>query len=113
MRKLLFGLVVIALLIGIALQTGMARPLVEWQVERSLAATGMSQERADCMAGRMADRLSIWQLYKLKQGMAPREGEAENPTGVGDLIKRMRRVDDTEAVAVITTSAGLCAIGIG
>lgn len=113
MRKLLFGMIVIVLLIGIALQTGMARPLVEWQVQRSLVESGVSQERADCMAGRMADRLSVWQLYKLQQGMAPREGEAESPTSLGDLVKRMRRVDDTEAVAVVSTSAGLCAIGIG
>ena len=113
MRKLLFGIVVLALLVAIALQTGLARPLVKWQVEASLIDSGLSEGRADCMAGRMVDRLSVWQLYKLRSGMSPREGEAENPTGLGDLIKRLRRVDDAEAVAVVTTSSGLCAMGVG
>lgn len=110
---MLFAIVVLALLVGIALQTGMARPLVKSQVETSLINSGVSEERADCIADRMADRLSVWQLYNLRSGMKPREGEAENPTGLGDLIKRLRRVGDREAVAVVTTSAGLCAMGIG
>lgn len=113
MRKLLFVAVVLALLVGIAFQTGLARPVVKWQVERSLLASGMSEKRADCMAGRMVDRLSIGQLWYLRQAMAPRDGETENPDGLGDTIKRLRRADDDEVVAVVTTSAGLCAIGIG
>jgi hypothetical protein len=61
----------------------------------------------------MVDRLSIGQLWKLRQGMAAREGEPEEGYGLGELIKRLRRVGDGEAVAVLTTSAPLCAIGIG
>jgi hypothetical protein len=113
MRKLLFGALVLALLIGIALQTGMARPVVQWQVQQSLVQSGVSESRAECMAKRMADRLSVWQLYKLRQGMAARDGEPESGYGLGELVKRMRRVGDGEAVAVVTTSAGFCAIGIG
>lgn len=113
MRKFLFGTVVLALLVAIAFQTGLARPLVKWRVETALLDSGVGPKRADCMADRMVDRLSLWQLYKLRQGMAPRDGEAENATGLGGLIKRLRRVGDGEAVAVVTTSAGLCAIGIG
>ena len=45
--------------------------------------------------------------------MAAQEGEPEEGYGLGELIKRLRRVDDGEAVAVLTSSAGLCAIGIG
>jgi hypothetical protein len=45
--------------------------------------------------------------------MAPQPGEPENAEGVGELVKRLDRVGDGEAVAVLTTSAGLCAIGIG
>lgn len=113
MRKLVFGTLVLALLAGIALQTGMARPLVKWQVERSLVQSGMSDKRADCMAGRMADRLSPWQLYQLQQGMAAQDSEPEAGYGLGELVKRLRRVGDSESVAVVTTSAGLCAAGIG
>ena len=113
MRKILFAIVVLLLLAGIALQTGMARPLVKMQVESALLDSGMSGERADCMASRMVDRLSVGQLYNLQSAMAPREGESENAEGFRDLVNRLRRADDTEAVAVVTTSAGLCAIGIG
>ncbi|MGB7373096.1 hypothetical protein [Pontixanthobacter sp.] len=113
MRKLLIAIVVVALLAVIAVQTGAAKPVVQWRVEAALLDSGLSEQRAECMSARMVDRLSIWQLYKLQQGMAPQAGEAESPTGLGDLIKRLRRADDTEAVAVTASSAGLCAIGIG
>jgi len=113
MRKFLFGTVVLMLLVAIAFQTGLARPLVKWQVESALLDSGVGPKRADCMADRMVDRLDLWQIYKLRQGMAPREGEAEQPSDLGDLIKRLRRVGDGEVVAVVTTSSGLCAIGIG
>lgn len=113
MRKLLFGTIVLALLIGIALQTGVAKPVVKWQVETALLDSGIGPKRADCMAGRMVDRLSVWQLYNLQRAMAARQGEAADPTGLGDTIKRLRRVDDDEVVAVVTTSTALCAVGIG
>lgn len=113
MRKLIVSVLVLALLAGIALQTGLANPVVKWRVESALRDSGMSDNRAECMADRMVDRLTVWQLYELQQGMAPREGEAEQADGLGELIKRLRRGTDTETVAVVTTSAGLCAIGIG
>lgn len=113
MRKFLLFVLVMVVGAAIALQTGLARPLLKWQVESALTQSGMSEERADCMADRMVDRLTPWQLWKLRQGMAAREGEPEHATGLGELIKRLRRVGDFEAVSVVTTSAGLCAIGIG
>ncbi|MDN3645916.1 hypothetical protein QWY75_06830 [Pontixanthobacter aestiaquae] len=113
MRKLLFAIIVLVLLVGIALQTGLAKPVVQWRVESALLESGMSEKRASCMAARMVDRLSIQQLYELRQGMAPRDGETDKPDGLGDLIKRLRRGTDTETVTVVTSSAGLCAIGIG
>lgn len=113
MRKLLIGTVLLLLLAGVALQTGLARPLVKSQVESALLESGVAEERAACMADRMVDRLSVWQLWKLRQGMAPRVGEPQDSYGLGELIKRLRRVGDTEAVLVVTSSAGLCAVGIG
>lgn len=113
MKKLLL---IILLLIGagvLAVQTGYARPLVTWQVERSLVAGGMGEGRASCMAGRMADRLSLIQLYKLQRAMAPRDGEPEIARGILGTIQRLRRSEDGEIVGVVTTSAALCAIGLG
>ena len=113
MRKLLIGLLLIVLLAGGAIYTGLANPLVEWQVKGALVQSGIGEKRAACMAERMVERLTIVQLWKLRQGMAARGGEPEDGYGLGELVKRLRRVDDGEAVAVLSTSAGLCAIGIG
>lgn len=113
MRKLLIALMLIVALGAGALFTGLANPLVEIQVRSALVQSGIGEKHAACMAGRMVERLSIGQLYKLRQGMAPLEGEPESGYGMGELVKRLRRVEDGEAVAVLTTSAGLCAVGIG
>jgi hypothetical protein len=43
----------------------------------------------------------------------PQEGEPDSPQNLGDYVKRVRRIDDAEVVAVTVSSAGLCAIGIG
>ena len=113
MRKLLVWLLLLAALAGGALYTGIADPLVAWRVKGALVEAGVGEKRAACMADRMVERLTVFQLYKLQQGMAAQPGEAENAQGLGDLIKRLDRVGDGEAVAVLTTSAGLCAIGLG
>ena len=113
MRKLLIWIMVLALLAGGAVFTGLANPLIERQVAGALVQSGIGENRATCMAGRMVDRLSIVQLWQLRQAMAPLEGEPSDGYGLGELVKRLRRVGDGEVVAVLTTSAGLCAIGIG
>lgn len=113
MKKLLIGLLLIVVLGAGALLSGLADPLVEMQVKSALVESGIGKKRAACMAERMVDRLTIGQLWKLRQGMAPRDGEPEEGYGFGELVKRLRRVGDGEAVAVITTSAGLCALGLG
>jgi hypothetical protein len=113
MKKLLIGLVLIVALGAGALFSGLANPVVEWQVKSALVQSGIGEKRAACMAERMVDRLTIGQLWKLRQGMAAQEGEPEEGYGLGELVKRLRRVGDGEAVAVLTTSAGLCAVGLG
>ena len=113
MRKLILGLLLVVLTGGLALVTGYADPLVRWQVKAALVDSGIGEKRAECMAGRMVDRLTIVQLWKLREGMAARDGEPKGGYGLGELIKRLRRVEDGETVAVLTTSAGLCAIGLG
>jgi len=113
MKKLLIGLVLIVALGAGALFSGLANPLVEMQVKGALVESGIGEKRATCMAERMVKRLTLGQLWKLRQGMAAQPGEPEDGYGLGELIKRLDRVDDGEAVAVLTTSAGLCAVGLG
>ena len=113
MRKLFIGVLVLLLLAGGSVYTGLANPLIERQVAGVLVQSGLGEERAACMATRMVDRLTVAQLWQLRQGMAPEAGEPTSGYGLGELVKRLRRVEDGEAVAVLTTSAGLCALGIG
>ena len=113
MKKLLIGILLVIVLGAGALLSGLANPLVEMQVKGALVESGIGEKRATCMAERMVDRLTLGQLWKLRQGMAAQEGEPEEGYGLGELVKRLRRVDDGEAVAVLTTSAGLCAVGLG
>lgn len=113
MRKLIIGLLLIVAAGAGALFSGLADPLVEMQVKSALIQSGIGENRAACMAGRMVERLSIGQLWALRQGMAAQPGEPQAGYGLGELLKRLDRVEDGEAAAVLTTSAGLCAIGIG
>lgn len=113
MRRLLIGLVLIVALGAGALFTGLADPLVEMQVKAALVDAGIGESRAGCMAERMTKRLTIGQLLNLRRAMAPLEGEPAEDYGLGELVKRLDRVDDGETVGVLTSSAGLCAIGIG
>lgn len=113
MKRLLAGALLLAALAGLAVWTGLADPVIRWRVETVLLASGVPERRAACMAGRMVDRLSLWQLYKLRSDMAARPGEPEADYGLGERIRRLSRVEDGEAVAVVTTSAALCAAGIG
>lgn len=113
MKKLILLIVLLAALAGGAVATGLADPLVRWQVTGALVDAGIGENRAACMADRMVDRLTSGQLWTLRQGMAARDGEPAGDYGLGELVKRLRRVEDSEAVAVLTTSAGLCAIGLG
>lgn len=113
MRRLFIAILVLLLPAGGAVYSGLANPVIAWQVKGALMQSGLGEKRAECMAGRMVDRLTVVQLWQLRQGMAPQAGEPEDGYGLGELVKRLRRVEDGEAVAVLTTSAGLCAIGIG
>ena len=79
--------------------------IAESQVRSSLVDAGLSAANADCMAGRMVDRLSLAQLQKLKQ----LKGEKRS---LGDYVSAVRRVGDAEALAVTASSAALCGTGL-
>ena len=113
MRKLIVFLALLAGVVALAISTGLVDRAVESRVQSALVESGLSEKRADCMATRMVDRLTIPQLVKLRDGMEARDGESAKPRNIGDFLKRVRRVGDAEVVAVTASSAGLCAIGIG
>ncbi len=94
-------LVVVALLAA----TGCVQKIAESRVRSALLDAGLSERNAECMAGRMVDRLSIAQLRKLER----LSGEKRSLT---DYVVAVRRVGDAEALAVTASSAALCASGL-
>ena len=75
------------------------------QVKSAMIDAGLSERNSACMAERMTDRLSLGQLQKLKQ----LKGEKRS---LGDYVAAVRRVGDSEAMAVTASSAALCATGL-
>lgn len=112
MRRLIIFLALLAGVAALGINTGAVDALVQWRVKSGLMDAGIGEKRAICMAARMTDRLSILQLRKL-QNMQAQDRESVEPTGLGDYIKRVRRIGDVEVVTVTASSAALCAAGIG
>ena len=75
------------------------------QVKSAMIDAGLSEKNSACMAERMTDRLSLGQLQKLKQ----LKGEKRS---LGDYVGAVRRVGDSEALAVTASFAALCATGL-
>lgn len=111
MKKLLLLIVIAAL--GFAawfyFSGGLGRVTQE-RVEAALTANGVPAPMAECMAPKLVDDLSIPQLLSLEE-LAPQGDEARLPNSPGEVIDRLRRVDDTEAVTALVSAGTSCAIG--
>lgn len=85
-----------------------AQPL-EQRVASKLAAAGLSQPMAQCMAERWVKRLSVFQLQKIS-GLADGLKDESGELTVGGFITRVRELDDPEIVEVVTKSSLVCAL---
>lgn len=94
------------------LLSGCVQKIAESRVESALLRAGLDQRTSACMAVRMVDRLTIGQLRKL-EGLKARKGEPVRPTTLKGYVDRVRRVGDAEVLAVTSSSAALCAVGLG
>lgn len=113
MRRLLIVIVLLGILgFGLWIYFGGVEEVTERRVETALLDAGLPPEQASCMAARMTERLTLNQLRKL-EGLAAQEGEAALPLSPGEMLARLRRVDDPEAVEVTATAAAICALGLG
>ena len=108
MRKLLFGVLLVAALVGVAAYLGAFDRVTESRVERALANAGVSPRMAECMAPKMVDRLTLPQLRKLER-LGPEEGEYAVPLSGREALARLERVDDAEALEVLVRAGGSCA----
>ena len=84
--------------------------VTEHSVRVALVEAGVPDEQAECMAPRMAERLTPQQLRNLER-VAPDEGESQLPRDAGDALDRIRRVEDPEAVEVTIRAAAACTFG--
>jgi len=91
---------------------GCVEQIAESRVKTALVRGGLSEANADCMAGRMVDRLTIPQLRKL-EALAGQNRESLSRLSIGQFMGLVRQVNDNEVVAVTASSAALCATGIG
>ncbi len=92
---------------GLALiLTGCATP--ENRVRTALTKAGLSTPVASCMADRMVDRLSLWQLNKLR-GLEKLKGKNAGAVTIDEFVKRTKALQDPEILGVVTSSGLLCA----
>ncbi|MEP5937299.1 MAG: hypothetical protein ABJ239_03135 [Erythrobacter sp.] len=111
MKRLLTLLVIIAVAGGAWFYfSGTLDRVTETRVDAALTDNGVPPDLANCMSGRMVERLSLNQLRKLER-ISPQEGEAAVPIGPGQFMDRINRADDAEAIEVTAQAAAACAIG--
>ena len=111
MKRFAFALLMLAAIAaGVWVYSGGLDAVTEARVNTALVEAGAPQELADCMAPQMVDKLSLVQLKKL-EGLRAEEGEAAVPLSPTQLIERVRRVDDSEAVQVTALAGARCALG--
>ena len=95
------ALVVAALLLG----AWSPSKLASGQVRQAMRDAGLSEANAHCMAARMTDRLSLIQLYHLRQL------RGKNCT-LTDYVNAVRKQGDRDALSVVASSAFLCSTGL-
>jgi len=100
-----------ATLAGGLLLSACAEQIAESRVRTALVSGGLSERDADCMAGRMVDRLTIPQLRRL-EALSGQSRDTIGQLSLSDYIALVRRIGDAEVIAVTTTSAALCATGL-
>jgi hypothetical protein len=81
----------------------------ESRVRTALLNAGLNKPVASCMAGRMVDRLSLWQLNKLR-GLQKLRDKKMRQLSIEEFVKRSRALQDPEILAVISSSAVFCAV---
>lgn len=85
----------------------------EARLRTGLIDAGMSAPMATCMADRMVDRLSVNQLRRVGQIGKVLKQEDLRQMSLESFLQRTRLLNDPEILGVASSSAALCAVGIG
>ena len=75
------------------------------RVKVALLNAGLPEPLSDCMARRMAQKLTIAQLHRLQALGGPKQSWA-------DYVYSVRQVHDPDALEVLVSSAALCKAGL-
>ena len=86
-----------------------ARP--ETRLRAGLTDAGLSPRLSDCMADRMVDRLSLWQLRKLSALRGVKRA-GYGTLSVAEFLHKVRALRDQDILRVSTAAAGVCALGL-
>ena len=81
----------------------------ETRIRTALTDAGLNKPMASCMADRMVDRLSLWQLNKLR-GLGKLKGADTKTLSYREFLKRTKSLQDPEILGVITSSGAVCAV---
>ena len=74
-----------------------------------LANAGLPRPLAECMAERWVDRLSPLQLREIANAADDLKAKG-GEIGIGEMIARVRQIQDPEIVQVVSRSAMVCAL---
>lgn len=81
----------------------------ETRIRTALTDAGLSKPIAGCMADRMVDRLSLFQLNKLN-GLKKLQGKKASQITIDEFVKRTKALQDPEILGVVSSSGVICAI---
>ena len=98
-----------ALVMVLACATLSACATPETRIRLALTDAGLSKPVASCIAGRMVDRLSLWQLNKLN-GLSKLKDKKAQQLSIEEFVKRSKALQDPEIVGVVSSSALICAV---
>jgi hypothetical protein len=90
-----------------SLLLGCATP--ETRIRLALTNAGLPPPVAGCMADRMVDKLSLWQLNKLR-GLGKLKGKKVREISVEEFVKRTKALQDPEILGVVASSGVICAL---
>ena len=79
----------------------------EARTNGALQNAGLGPQMANCMAGQMAERLSVSQLRRLGE-LGSLRGEGLVTLTLDEFLDKVRALRDPETVVVVTPSASAC-----
>lgn len=108
-RLLLINLLIIAIGVG---SVFLIYGTPEQRMRGAFLEAGLSEPLADCMAGRLADRLTYRQMWRLG-GLSEFRDSGLAEMSLTDIVEATRGLRDREVLAITARSAAACGLEEG